>query len=60
MALPRPVLRPTTSPLITGRSVVAPVSPLLLAPVVIVIEQAGGQRGDAADVDLPRGESRRR
>jgi len=26
--------RPTTTPLMTGRSVVAPVSPLLLAPVM--------------------------
>ena len=54
MGPPRPALRPTTTPLITGRSVVAPVSPLLVAPVVIVIRQARGQRVHAAEVDLPR------
>ncbi len=34
--LPRPALRPMTAPLMTGRSVVPPVSPLLVVPVTML------------------------
>ena len=40
----------------TGRSVVAPVSPLLVAPVMRLYGQAAGEAADAADVDIEWGD----